>query len=137
MRAFAIAAAVSGAVLLTAAATQALADAEAGVPLTPAEAAGAWTLQADGHGICQITLGQGRAMPSAYAARASRSCGDALPGQVAGWTPTRDGMALVRPDGQTLISFGRWSNSLFVAHRSGGEDVQLRRGAPRSAANDQ
>ena len=30
------------------------------------------------------------------------------------------------------MGFNRWSNSLFVAHRSSGVDVQLRRGSPRS-----
>jgi hypothetical protein len=29
-----------------------------------------------------------------------------------------------------LASFNRWSNSLFVSHRSGGVDVQLMRGGP-------
>jgi hypothetical protein len=126
MRMLAIAA---GALALTAAG-HALADAEAGVPLTPAEAAGAWTLESDGRGLCQITLGQARAkaMSTAFAARASEGCAGALPGAVAGWTPTADGMALVQPNGQTLISFGRWSNSLFVAHRSSGQDLQLQRG---------
>jgi hypothetical protein len=127
MRMLAIAA---GALALTAAG-HALADAEAGVPLTPAEAAGAWTLESDGKGVCQITLGQARAkaMSTAYAARTSEGCAGALPGAVAGWIPTADGMALVQPNGQTLISFDRWSNSLFVAHRSSGQDLQLQRGA--------
>jgi hypothetical protein len=122
--------AIAAGALTLCAAGHALADAEAGVPLTPNEAAGAWTLESDGRGLCQITLGQARARASSmvYSARASESCAGALPGPVAGWTPTSDGMALVQPDGQTLINFGRWSNSLFVAHRSSGKDLQLQRG---------
>jgi hypothetical protein len=37
-------------------------------------------------------------------------------------------MNLVDASGQTLIGFGRWSNSLLVSHRSSGEDIQLERG---------
>ena len=37
-------------------------------------------------------------------------------------------MRLVSADGAPLLSFNRWSNSLFVSHRSSGVDVQLRRG---------
>jgi hypothetical protein len=29
-----------------------------------------------------------------------------------------------------VIAFNRWSNSLFVSHRSSGVDIQLKRGAP-------
>jgi hypothetical protein len=39
-------------------------------------------------------------------------------------------MSLVDSDGQTVLGFSRWSNSLFVSHRSSGVDVQLKRGAP-------
>ena len=39
-----------------------------------------------------------------------------------------DGAALVDGQGQVLIDFNRWSNSLLVSHQSSGVDVQLRRG---------
>jgi hypothetical protein len=39
------------------------------------------------------------------------------------------GRALIGSDGRSLIAFSRWSNSLFVSYRSGGVDIQLRRGA--------
>jgi hypothetical protein len=127
MRAVAIVAAFCGALALYAAGPV-LADAQAGVPLSPADAEGIWTLEASGHGVCQIRLGQHHTTDHAYDAHPARNCSATLPGEVAGWTPTQDGMALVRPDGQTLISFGRWSNSLLVAHRDSGEDLQLQRG---------
>ena len=127
MRTLAIAAGLGGALLLSLVG-QALADNEAGVPLAPADAAGSWTLESNGHGVCTITLSQRPAAAKTYAAKAAANCGDALPGAVGGWTPTADGMALVGADGQQLISFGRWSNSLFVAHRSSGQDIQLQRG---------
>jgi hypothetical protein len=40
-------------------------------------------------------------------------------------------MALTGVDGQVLAPFNRWSNSLFVSHRSSGVDVQLMRGPPQ------
>ena len=102
------------------------ADHEAGVPLTPAEAAGAWTVETGGHAICMITLG--RQAARGFGASARGDCGDALPAGIAGWAPTADGMALTGAGGQVLIAFNRWSNSLFVSHRSSGVDVQLMRG---------
>ncbi|MBW8815459.1 MAG: AprI/Inh family metalloprotease inhibitor [Caulobacterales bacterium] len=101
-------------------------DREAGVPLSPAEAAGAWTLESAGHPICTIRLGADRS------ARAASDCAGALPGAPAGWRPTADGMALIGANGQALLGFNRWSNSLFVSHRASGVDVQLRRGGPMS-----
>jgi hypothetical protein len=100
------------------------ADHEAGVPLTPQEAAGGWTVETGGHSICMVRL------TADYGARADGTCSDALPAGVTGWKATSDGMALLGADGQVLVSFGRWSNSLFVSHRSGGTDVQLMRGPP-------
>src|SRR5262249_14775054 len=86
------------------------ADNEAGVPLTPAEAAGAWTLVAAGQQpVCTVRLGT-RPGRSGYVAVAAASCGEALPAGVAGWTPTGDGMALTGADGRVLIAFDRWSN---------------------------
>jgi hypothetical protein len=102
------------------------ADHEAGVPLTPAEAAGAWTVEAGGHAICIIQL------TANHGAAPAQNCGDSLPSGVTGWTATADGMALTGAGGQVLAPFNRWSNSLFVSHRSSGVDVQLMRGTPHS-----
>ena len=100
------------------------ADNEAGVPLSPAEAGGVWTLEADGHDVCAVTLGG-----QDHAASADKPCAGAFDGAPAGWRPTADGMELLGSDGKPLIAFGRWSNSLLVSHRSSGIDIQLRRGA--------
>lgn len=106
------------------------ADNEAGVSLSPAEAAGGWTLKSAGHAICRVDLFATGAGSTGFGARASNACGNALPAGVAGWTPTADGMALTGADGQALMPFARWSNSLFVSHRGSGADVQLMRGPP-------
>ncbi len=100
------------------------ADHEAGVPLSPAEAAGAWTVETGGHAICIIRL------TADHLARPAQNCGDALPSGVTGWVTTTDGMALTGEGGAVLAPFNRWSNSLFVSHRSSGVDVQLMRGTP-------
>jgi len=107
-------------------------DNEAGVPLTPAEAAGAWTLDAGSRPACVLTLGAQKA-GAGYAVKAGGNCSAVLSGTPAAWQPTADGMRLVDAGGQTLIAFNRWSNSLFVSHRSSGKDVQLRRGTPGQA----
>jgi hypothetical protein len=108
------------------------ADHEAGVPLTPAEAAGAWTLESGGHSICVLSLGTRKVSSAGYAAQVPESCGDTLSG-VAAWTPAAGGMTLVSADGRPVLGFGRWSNSLFVSHRSSGVDLQLKRGGPGDA----
>jgi len=120
-------AAIASAGLLAAAAPSLAQDHETGTPLQPQEAAGGWTLESAGRSICRVTLGQEKAGPG-YAAKADAACGSALPGQPAAWQPTADGMRLVDAGGQPLISFGRWSNSLFVSRQSSGVDLQLRRG---------
>lgn len=97
------------------------ADNEAGVPLSPAEAAGVWTLASNGQTLCLLTLRRD------HGARALGSCGSALSAPPTGWTPAPDGMRLLGSDGTTLLNFHRWSNSLFIAHAPGG-DLQLRRG---------
>lgn len=102
-------------------------DNEAGVPLTPSEAAGSWTLESAGHNICRVTL-ETTKRGDGYAARSEPACGDTLGGLAAGWQPTHDRMRLVGADGGPLLGFSRWSNSLFVSHRASGVDVQLRRG---------
>jgi len=106
--------------------TAVAADNEAGVPLTPAEAAGSWSVESAGHTLCLVRLGAGKA-PGGYAAQAAPECQGALTAIPVAWTPTADGMALVDADGQAFLKFNRWSNSLFVSHRSSGVDVQLRR----------
>jgi hypothetical protein len=113
----------AAALLLLAPAAMA-ADHEAGVPLSPAEAAGSWTVETGGHAICMIQL------TAAHGAKVGDNCGDSLPAGVTGWSTTTDGMALTGADGQVLAPFNRWSNSLFVSHRSSGVDVQLMRGPP-------
>jgi hypothetical protein len=99
-------------------------DNEAGAPLTPAEAAGAWTIESAGRALCTLTLGV------SHTVKAPATCGDVLPTSPTGWQPTKDGMQLVGADGQPVMAFHRWSNSLFVSHRSSGVDIQLRRGGP-------
>ena len=112
---------IGGAVALALVSTAALAaDNEAGVPLSPAEAAGAWTIETGGHSLCTLQLGAN------HSVKAPGDCGGTFASAPTSWQSTNDGMALTGADGQTL-SFGRWSNSLFVSHRSSGEDVQLRR----------
>ena len=98
------------------------ADNEAGVPLSPAEAAGGWTVETGGHSVCMVTL------TASHGATVGQGCGDVLPAGITNWSATSDGMAL-SGGGQT-VSFSRWSNSLFVSHRSTGVDVQLMRGGP-------
>ncbi|THD70932.1 AprI/Inh family metalloprotease inhibitor [Phenylobacterium sp.] len=122
MRILSIASCVAGAVLFaTASLAVALAeDNEAGVPLTPKEAVGAWTVSSGGQDLCVLTLGAG------HTVRAASSCGDALTSAPTTWQATSDGMQLMA-GGQPVLAFHRWSNSLFVSHRASGVDIQLRR----------
>ena len=127
MKASMIAAGLAGAGLLASAVVAAGQEAgppdhEAGVPLSPTEAAGAWTVSSAGRDLCVLTLGAG------HTVKAPAACADALPGDPTAWRPTRDGMELTGAGGQGAIAFHRWSNSLFVSHRSSGVDIQLRRG---------
>ncbi|MFI4965538.1 MAG: AprI/Inh family metalloprotease inhibitor [Caulobacterales bacterium] len=122
MKASIIAAGLAAAGLLAGATVALAEDNEAGVPLTPAEAAGAWTVASQGRDLCILTLG------AAHTVKMPASCSDAIPGNPTGWQPTKDGMQLTGAGGQPLIAFHRWSNSLFVSHRSSGVDIQLRRG---------
>ena len=122
MRAVWIAAGLTCAVLVAGTTTAVAEDNEAGVPLTPAEAAGAWTVASQGQDLCVLTLG------AEHTVKAPRSCSDALPGNPTSWQPTKDGMQLIGASGQPVVAFHRWSNSLFVSHRSSGVDLQLRRG---------
>jgi len=128
MRTFVIAAGLAASALLGAAPTALAEDNQAGLPLAPSEAAGPWTLAAGGHDICVVTLSARKTGSAAYAAQAPASCAAGLPGAVAGWQPTADGMRFVSAGGAPLTAFNRWSNSLFVSHRASGVDLQLRRG---------
>lgn len=118
-----IAAGVSAAGLLAAAPAALAEDNQAGVPLSPAEAAGAWTIKSAGHALCTVTLG------AAHTVKTSASCSAYFPTSPTSWQTTKDGMQLTSADGQS-VAFQRWSNSLFVSHRASGVDIQLRRGGP-------
>jgi hypothetical protein len=122
MKASSIAMAAAGAATLSLASAALAEDNEAGVPLTPAEAAGAWTVSSNGKDLCTLTLG------AQHTVEAAASCAGVLPGNPTSWRPTKDGMQLVGGDGQGGLAFHRWSNSLFVSHRTSGVDIQLRRG---------
>jgi len=119
---------LAGACLLPMAGASA-AGVEPGAPLAPKDAAGAWTLESGGRSLCVLKLSDQKAGKGGFAVQVPATCGDTLPAHVIGWSPTSDGMTLIGPDGQALIAFNRWSDSLFVSHRSSGVDVQLRRGA--------
>jgi hypothetical protein len=129
-RLFLIGGAVAGLIGLASTSSVAAADNEAGVALTPAEAAGAWTVETGGRSICVLNLGTRKVSSLGYSVEVPAACGEALPNGAAAWAPASGGMKLVSADGQTVLGFGRWSNSLFVSHRSSGVDVQLKRGAP-------
>ena len=110
---------------LTATATTALAaDNEAGVPLAPSEASGAWSLESGGRRLCTVALGATNS-GAGYGAHSDPARRKTLGGDAAGWQPTTDGMRLIAADGPPFLCFSRWSNSLFVSHRSSGVDVQL------------
>jgi len=126
MRSALIAVGLAGAALFVGARFAVAEDNEAGVPLTPAEAAGAWTVASQGQDLCVLTLG------AEHTVKAPRACSDALPGNPTTWQPTKDGMQLIGAGGQPVLAFHRWSNSLFVSHRSSGVDIQLRRGGRAS-----
>lgn len=104
-------------------------DNQAGLPLAPAEAAGAWTVESAGRNLCVLKLSAAK-VGRGYGVEAPAACHAFIPGAPAAWQPTADGMRLVGADGQTLIAFNRWSNSLFVSHQASGVDIQLKRGAP-------
>jgi hypothetical protein len=122
MRATAVVAALAGAALLSAPLAALAEDNEAGVPLSPAEAAGAWTVSTGGHDVCQITMTAG------HGVKTPAACADVFPDAPTAWQATRDGVQLIGAGG--AIGFARWSNSLFVSRRASHTDVQLRRGGP-------
>jgi hypothetical protein len=106
--------------------------AQAGTPLAPADAAGPWTLQSKGGAVCAVTLtARSSAVGGTFVATVGPECQQAYAmTAAAAWKPTRDGLAFTAGDGSTVVAFNRWSNSLFVSHRSSGADLQLSRGAP-------
>jgi hypothetical protein len=102
---------------------------QVGTPLAVSDAAAqGWTLETKGHGVCKVRLGAEAVSKGVYRTEIPADCGQVLPAGVAGWRPVTDGAALVDGQGQVLIDFNRWSNSLLVSHQSSGVDIQLRRG---------
>jgi hypothetical protein len=100
-----------------------------GMPLRPADAASqGWTLETRGHSICKVRLGAAAVAKDVYRVEIPADCGQVLPAGVVGWKSVTDGAGLVDGQGQVLIDFDRWSNSLLVSHQSNGVDIQLRRG---------
>ena len=102
-------------------------DQMAGKTLAPSEASGPWTLEKDGMSLCVITLGPQK-VAQGYRLSAQNSCQGALPTAPAAWLPTDHGMKLVDGSGQTVMTFGRWSDSLLVSPLHGQQSLQLRRG---------
>ena len=133
MKPWLVCAVIAAFAMLTRAPPALSADHEAGVPLSPSEAGGAWTLESGGRDLCVVTLGQTR-LGAGYIAKAAPACAGALPGVPAAWQPTADGMQLVGADGQRVIGFARWSNSLLVSHQTSRVDIQLKRGAAQDVA---
>jgi hypothetical protein len=102
---------------------------QANIPLKPADAAAQpWTLEHQGRSLCVVRLSDVRNSSGAFKVDISTGCGGSLPAGIAAWRPVTNGAAFVDADGRVLIDFERWSNSLLVADRSSGFDVQLRRG---------
>ena len=98
-----------------------------GTPLKPSDAAaGPWLVESHGQTTCRIRLDAAQASPGVYRISASE-CGDALPSGVTGWRPESNGLSLLDAQGQVVVKFNRWSNSLMVAPRSNGVDLQLQR----------
>jgi Protease inhibitor Inh len=102
-------------------------DQMAGKPLALSDAAGPWTLEKDGMSLCVITLGREK-VAQGYRLSAGDSCQHALPAMPTAWTPTDHGMKFVDSGGQTVMTFGRWSDSLLVSPLHGEQSLQLRRG---------
>ncbi|HEX4742388.1 MAG TPA: AprI/Inh family metalloprotease inhibitor [Caulobacteraceae bacterium] len=102
-------------------------DQMAGKPLALSEAAGPWTLEKDGMSLCVITLGREK-IAQGYRLSTRNSCEHALAATPAAWAPTDHGMKLIDGGGQTVMTFGRWSDSLLVSPLHGEQSLQLRRG---------
>jgi hypothetical protein len=102
-------------------------DHMAGVSLAPSDAAGPWTLENNGRSLCVLTLGSEK-VTGGYRVNAGDACQGGLPATPAAWEPTNHGMKLVGADGQTVMTFNRWSDSLLVSPLHGESSLQLRRG---------
>jgi Protease inhibitor Inh len=102
-------------------------DHMAGMSLAPSDAAGPWTLENNGRSLCVLTLGSEK-VGAGYRVSAGESCQGDLPATPAAWEPTDHGMKLVGADGQTVMTFNRWSDSLLVSSLHGETSLQLRRG---------
>jgi len=103
------------------------ADNEAGVALTPAEAAGSWTLESSGRSICVVQL-DAKKTPLASGFRFRDMWRRSAAGLV-GWAPRRRD----EPGGRGWRRADRLQpleQRLFVSHRSSGVDIQLKRGGP-------
>jgi hypothetical protein len=97
-------------------------------PAKPNEVADSWQLESKGQILCVLRLtGRPAKGGARYGAEIPADCRAALPAGAAGWTPTEGGMALVAADGTALVSFERWSESLFVSTGAGVPDLQLSR----------
>lgn len=101
---------------------------QAGVPLTPGEAAGSWTVASGGRWVCVVGFTRTRTALG-YALRVPPACASVLPAGIAAWAPTPDGMSLIGADGGA-IDFDRWSNSLLVSRQDSGVDISISRGTP-------
>lgn len=118
---------VSGPVLAQNSPATAERDQMAGKSLAPSGATGPWTLEKNGVSLCVITLGSDK-VAQGYRLSGADSCQNALPTTPAAWAPTGHGMKLVDSGGQTVVAFGRWSDSLLVSPLHGQQSLQLRRG---------
>ena len=108
---------------------------QVGTPLAVSDAAAqGWTLETRGHSICKVGLGAAAVAKDVYRVEIPADCGQVLPAGVVGWKSVTDGAGLVDGQGQVLIDFDRWSNSLLVSHQSNGVDIQLRREAPKAVS---
>lgn len=98
-----------------------------GTPLKPSDAAAQpWLVESHGQTTCHIKLEGEQASPGVYRVSTS-DCGNALPTGVVGWKPDGNGLSLLDSQGQVVVKLDRWSNSLLVAPRSSGIDLQLQR----------
>jgi Protease inhibitor Inh len=98
-----------------------------GSPLKPSDAAAQpWLVESHGQTTCKLRLESAQTSPGVYRVSAG-DCGGALPTGVAGWKPDDSGLSLVDSQGQVVVKLNRWSNSLMVAPRASGVDLQLQR----------
>ncbi|HLK24375.1 MAG TPA: AprI/Inh family metalloprotease inhibitor [Caulobacteraceae bacterium] len=107
-----------------------LGDNQAGMALRPHDAAAQpWALEHQGRTLCHVRLEDRPAAADTFRVAIGPECGGNLPAGVTAWRPVNDGAVFLDAGGRVLLHFDRWSNSLLVASRQSGFDVQLRRGA--------